>query len=149
MASSDQDTPAADETVTALGFDGRREAFVEDPLPRLEPAAVGRAEVAITTRSANRIELTTSTSSERLLVLSEMYFPGWRAFVGGVETEIHRANYLFRAIVVPAGEHRLEFVYRPRSGAAGLTVSTISLAILLWLIRPLCFDRRRSQRSGT
>ncbi len=146
---SESDPQKILETVTALGFDGRREAFVEDPLPRLEPAAVGRAEVAITTRSANRIELTTSTSSERLLVLSEMYFPGWRAFVGGVETEIHRANYLFRAIVVPAGEHRLEFVYRPRSVAAGLTLSTISLAILLWLIRPLCFDRRRSQRSGT
>jgi hypothetical protein len=63
------------------------------------------------------------------LVLLDSYYPGWRAFVDGRETEIRRANFAFRAVQVPAGQHRVAFVYRPRSFYAGLTLTAISAVL--------------------
>ena len=55
-------------------------------------------------------ELKTSTKSDRLLFLSEIYYPiAWKAYIDGVETEIYKTNFAFRSIVVPAGEHKIEF----------------------------------------
>lgn len=47
------------------------------------------------------------------LVLSDLYYPGWRAYINGKKTEIFRANYTFRAIQVPKGDYMVEFCYRP------------------------------------
>jgi hypothetical protein len=116
--------------VTAPGFDGRREALVESAVvPSLQPAtspAVCRA----TRDSPNELRVSTVTAEARFLVVSEMYFPGWRAYVDGVQTPIYRTNYLFRGVVVPAGQHLVRFVYRPVSIAAGAAVSSLALVIL-------------------
>ena len=61
------------------------------------------------------------------LVLLDSYYPGWRAYVDGVEVRILRANYAFRAVQVGAGNHRVEFIYRPRSFYLGLWVSSVAL----------------------
>ncbi|HET7768217.1 MAG TPA: YfhO family protein, partial [Chloroflexota bacterium] len=72
-----------------------------------------------------------------MLFASDLIYPGWRAYVGGQETPIHRANYIFRSIYVPAGQHTVEFVYRPRSFRLGLlitlaatTATVLALALL-------------------
>ncbi len=53
------------------------------------------------------------------VVLSDQFYPGWRAYVDGRESPIYRANYLFRAVPVPAGEHVVEFTYQPVSVGLG------------------------------
>jgi uncharacterized membrane protein YfhO len=68
-----------------------------------------------------------------------MYYPGWRAYVDGVETPILRTNYLFRGVVVPGGRHVVRFAYLPSSVIAGAAVSALALlaaAVLLYRSRP-------------
>ena len=75
----------------------------------------------------------------RLLVVSEMYYPGWRAYVDGVETPMFRTNYLFRGVVVPSGYHVVRFAYLPTSVLAGAAVSALALivaGVLLYRSRP-------------
>jgi uncharacterized membrane protein YfhO len=71
-----------------------------------------------------------------------MYFPGWRAYVDGVETPIYPTNYLFRGVVVPAGQHTVVFAYRPTSVLVGAAISVSTLAIVVALL----IARRRSAR---
>jgi hypothetical protein len=130
------DPQAVLRAVTADGFDGRRLALVEsDQPPAIAPAAGATSDtVTITRFGANRIELATSAAQQRFLVLSEMYFPGWRASVDGVSTPIYRTNYLFRGITVPAGQHTVTFVYRPVSALLGAGISLAALAIVGFLL---------------
>ena len=120
--------------VTADGFDGRKLALVEAGQPPALPDDTSPATATITRLGANRIELTTSASAPRLLVLSEMYFPGWRAAVDGAETPIYRTNYLFRGVVVPAGQHTVTFEYRPTSVLLGAAISAAALLLSAGLL---------------
>jgi hypothetical protein len=132
------DPQAVLRAVTADGFDGRRLALVEaDQPPAIAPVAgsTGSDRVAITRFGANQIELATSAAQPRFLVLSEMYFPGWRASVDGLETPIYRTNYLFRGIAVPAGQHTVAFVYRPASALISAGISLAALAVVGLLLR--------------
>lgn len=71
---------------------------------------------------------------ERMLFISEAYYPNWKAYVNGKETKIFRANFAFRAIAVPKGEHEIKFIYQPKSFFDGLRISVLSLAALLLLL---------------
>ena len=89
------------------------------------------AEVTITRYEPNRIELTARNAQPGFLVLSETYYRGWEALVDGVETPVHRTNYTFRGISVPAGEHRLEFVFRSTSFRTGALLSLVGALLVL------------------
>ena len=74
-------------------------------------------------------------ASDALLVLSDLYYPGWRAVVDGRPADILRANYLMRAVAVPAGRHTVGFVYEPASFKAGIAASLAGgLAIALMVL---------------
>ena len=75
-------------------------------------------------------------SAPGFVVLVDTWDPGWQATVDGQETEVLRANLAFRAVAVPAGDHRIEMRYRPRSVlvGAGLSVGAVVL-LLLWAWR--------------
>jgi hypothetical protein len=124
-------------TVTATGFDGRREALIETiepPALRSASTASAPATVSFANYTSNQITLATSTAEPRFLVLSEMYFPGWRAYVDDVETPIYRANYLFRGVVVPPGQHTLVFAYRPTAVLVGAVISLVALVLAAGLL---------------
>jgi uncharacterized membrane protein YfhO len=57
--------------------------------------------------------LHTQSAAAGWLVLSELDFPGWVADADGVNLPIHRANGMFRAVCVPAGDHTVHFVFHP------------------------------------
>jgi uncharacterized membrane protein YfhO len=90
--------------------------------------------VSVSHRAPNRVGLVTSATTDRLVVVSEMYFPGWRARVDGVETTVYRINYLFRGIVVPAGQHQVEFDYLPASLLLGAAISALALVVTAVLV---------------
>jgi hypothetical protein len=79
----------------------------------------------------NRLEIETRNPAQSFLVLSEVYYDGWEARVDGQPTKIYRTNYTLRGVVVPPGEHHVEFVYRPRSFRLGLLGFAGGLAVLL------------------
>lgn len=80
-----------------------------------------------------------------LLVLGDTWYPGWQATVDGKETKIYPANYVMRAVVLPAGKHRVEFRYRPGSFRTGVLITLAALALGAGL---LVWDRRNSRQSA-
>ncbi len=81
----------------------------------------------------DRVVVRVRTQEPRYLVLSDTYFPGWQATVDGHPAEVERANYLFRAVLTPAGEHVVEWRYLPASLLWGGMVTTVALAAMLML----------------
>jgi uncharacterized membrane protein YfhO len=73
--------------------------------------------------------------------LGEWDYPGWRARVDGRPQDIYRADYGLRAVPLPAGEHVIEFIYRPVSFDVGGAISIGVLAVVIVLM--LVPGRRR------
>jgi uncharacterized membrane protein YfhO len=90
--------------------------------------------------------LEVSAPREGILVVSDSYYPGWKVFVDGKEARILKANYAFRAVKVPAGRHKVRFVYLPESFFKGLKISGFSLGLVA-LIVVWDFLARRKLRS--
>lgn len=78
----------------------------------------------------NEIELITDSKEEAYLVLSDTYYPGWKAYVDGKEEKIYRANGVLRAIFVPGGKHTVQFLYRPKTLVIGGLLSIIMLVFV-------------------
>lgn len=74
-------------------------------------------------------------SAPAILVLTDTWYPGWRARVDGKEVPIYRANYTFRAIVMPEGTHEVIFSYEPRSLRVGLLISIASLIAWFFVVK--------------
>ncbi|TMJ01633.1 MAG: hypothetical protein E6G97_15240 [Alphaproteobacteria bacterium] len=83
------------------------------PLPKVDAAGTARL-----MRYANtEIVVEVDSPSGGMLVLNDVWHPWWRATVGGVETEILRANVIFRAVAVPPGKYTVRFMFEPLRGA--------------------------------
>jgi uncharacterized membrane protein YfhO len=93
-------------------------------------AAKNRSAVVVTDEP-NRMEIRTESAEPTLLVLSENHYPGWRASVDGQTVAVFRVNYNQRGVALPAGNHLVTFVYRPKSVLIGLVISLLTLAALL------------------
>ena len=105
-------------------FDYERQALLEtNPNLSLTPTNQVEPTPLITRYEANRVEIETEVTSSALLVMSDLHYPGWRATVDGEPTDIYRANYLMRAVHVPAGRHTVVFEYRPASFRMGIILS--------------------------
>jgi hypothetical protein len=115
--------------------DPTRVAFVEEPLAApVGPLPDEPARVEIVAYDANRVVVDTASSTPALLVLTDRWYPGWRATVDGVPTPLVRTDYLFRGVPVAGGSHRVELIYRPRSllwGLAGSAVGLVAVGLLL------------------
>lgn len=105
------------------------------------------AEVAVEAYTPERVVLRADLSSPGYLVLGDTWTSDWQATVDGVGAPILRANLLFRAVALPAGDHEVVFVYEPASLALGGVASFLgldlvaSLALVGWV-------RLRATRRG-
>ena len=66
-----------------------------------------------------------------MLVLTEVWYPGWRATVDGESRPVLRANYAFRAVRLGSGQHQVRLTFAPRSWGLGLAVSGLTLLTLV------------------
>ena len=90
------------------------------------------ATIQLTSYAPNKLEYKTSAANEQLAVFSEVYYPkGWNVYVDGNKTDLLRADYILRAMIVPAGEHTITFEFKPESYYLGARVSAISSSLLL------------------
>ena len=78
----------------------------------------------------NALKYEVSSMNGGTVVFSEIYYPGWQAYIDGEKTEHGRANYILRAMNVPAGNHVVEFKFDPGSLHATETISYIAFALL-------------------
>jgi hypothetical protein len=80
----------------------------------------------------NDISYTSNNSKDGFAVFSDIYYPyGWKAYIDGKETPIYRSNYLLRALKIPAGEHKIEFKFRPEKYYTGDKVAMVSSLLLI------------------
>ena len=126
--------------------DPRRRPVVEgaDDLPAAAPVEE-RETASFVAFAPNRVELRVHASRPRLLVLNEMYEKGWTARVGGRVARVYPANFLSRAVAVPAGDSTVVFEYRPVSFRRGVMVSGGTLAGLLLAGAATVARRRRKK----
>jgi len=108
-----------------------------------ERGGAGEDEVEILSYEPERVVISANLAEEGYLVLTDAHYPGWRALTDSLETPIYRANLLFRAVYLPAGQHRVEFVYDPLSFKLGATISLVALLGLATGIATVAGRRRK------
>ena len=91
--------------------------------------------IKLTYYSPNELTYEYTALTEKLAVFSEVYYPkGWTAYIDGQPAEIINADFILRALKVPAGTHKVEFRYKPESFTKGAMYSRISSGLLILLL---------------
>lgn len=99
-----------------------------------EVTADPTAQVSLKSYEPNALKYEMESAKGGVVVLSEIYYPGWTATLDGNPIEVGRADYVLRAVKVPAGKHVLEMEFRPSSITTTETIAWIALALLLLLV---------------
>ena len=117
---------------------------VEDANAPLLPESSLKAEqTGVIYSSADRVTIKVNAAVKGLCILSDSYYPGWQAELDGVATKILKTNYMFRGVIVPAGKHTVEMVYKPLAFRAGVAVTLATLGFFL-LISVWIWERKIS-----
>ncbi len=127
----------ANEEISALGsFDPATEVLVDkrfsDSITKDSyPASEGDT-ISLVSYLPNELVYKYSAEGEKLAVFSEIYYPaGWKCFVDGNESIHFRADYILRAMVLPAGDHEVKFSFEPASYITGNKISLASSVLLI------------------
>lgn len=132
------DTP--NEEIAALGnSDLMTTAIVNKEFTKLlqnfTPVMDTMASIELVTYDPNHLVYETSANAANLAVFSEIWYSkGWKAYVDGVEQPLIRANYLLRALEIPAGTHSIEMKFEPKVWSIGEKVSLASSLLLILLV---------------
>ena len=138
---------ARDRELKSGRIDVRRQATVQATtadvagLADMSPVPAGAARIV--EYRPNRVCIETDTAVRQFLVLSDVNYPGWRAYVDGHATPVLPTNGVFRGVSVPKGIHTVEFRFSPNRLRIGIA---LSLACLSGLIAATVLDRWISLR---
>ena len=119
-------------------FDPQTTVLLEALPPCELTAAQDAGAVTWVARRNNTLDLIVETSAPGMLVLSEVYYPGWRAAIDGESTPVLEANYALRALCLPEGRHHVRLFFRPPLLwiGAGITLLSLgALAVAFWQLR--------------
>lgn len=127
----------ADEEILALGnFNSATEAIVdkrfENYIKDLEVVNGTNDSIKLFEYSPNELKYQFNSKQDQLTVFSEIYYnKGWDSYIDGELTPHFRANYVLRAMVIPAGKHLVEFKFQPKAYSYGNVITFISSLVLL------------------
>lgn len=102
--------------------------------------------VTLTDYQPNALKYEVDSKNGGVVVFSEIYYPGWISYIDGKEVEHGRADYILRAMNVPAGKHQIEFKFDPKSLHTTETIAYTALAILALGAIAVCFLWYRKQK---
>lgn len=126
----------------------------KEPEVKPAPAAAGAdsAFVEVEELGFNRITIKTFSPTPSILVLSEVYYPDWKATVDGNPVEMLRADFILRGVALNAGEHEVEFRYdttliKKSAYASAVTLGIVTLTLIAGLF--MTSRSRRGRRSGS
>jgi len=107
----------------------------ENELASYTPGRDSAAYIKLTSYAPNHLSYQYESGKDEMALFSEIYYPkGWNAYIDGNLTPYFRANYVLRAMILPAGSHQLEFKFEPNVYIVGEKISLISSITLLVLI---------------
>jgi hypothetical protein len=97
------------------------------------------------------VKYESNSNAPHLAVFSEIFYKDWKAYIDGKPTPIAKADYVLRALLVPAGKHSIEFKFEPTAYHTGSMLTTIASVILtllmlgyiFWLVRPLIVKNKK------
>jgi hypothetical protein len=120
-------------SLSALDF--RQTAITDRPVtPPISGAPGVGDRVKVLHYEPDSVELSVQSAGAGLLVASENYYPGWRAWVDGRAAEIYRTDIAFRGVAVPTGSHRLRMEFHPTVLPVSMAVSLATAVVLLILV---------------
>lgn len=102
--------------------------------------------IKLTAYEPNGLKYEVDSKTGGTVVFSEIYYPGWQAYIDGVEAPHGRANYILRAMNVPAGEHVVEFKFDPKSLHVTETIAFIALGVLVFILLVFSFLQIRKSK---
>lgn len=133
----------ADEEIKAVGgnfnprivafVDARYQQYMSDKNLKQDSTGI----IKLTEYKPNHLTYESNTASSQVAVFSEIFYRGnedWISFVDGVETPHFRADYVLRAMVVPAGKHKVEFKFQPKSVVIGAKIDLIASILLVLIV---------------
>ena len=108
------------------------------------------ASIKLTNYKPNELKYQFNSIKNQLVVFSEIYYEkGWNAYVDGKPTPHFRADYVLRAMIIPAGEHNVVFKFEPKVYNVGEKVSLISsILLILLLIGGLYYEFQKVNKPG-
>ena len=134
------DAPALGDTaMTGGGFNARKTAIIREgfhkDLQGFTPSKDSTAAIRLTRYGLNDLSFQSSNSRDGLAVFADIWYPyGWEAYIDGRQVPIFKANYVLRALKVPAGQHNIEFHFRPASFKTGNSIALISNILIFGLV---------------
>jgi hypothetical protein len=91
--------------------------------------------ISLTDYKPNHLTYKSKTAQEQLVVFSEIYYDdGWKAYIDGENKPYFRTNYVLRGLVIPQGEHTIEFKFEPEKFYTRLNISLFSSILLLGFV---------------
>ncbi len=123
------------DTLFAKDFD-RRNSLVLEVKPSVEPQS-GTGSAEIISYTSEKVMVKTDSESPKLLFLSDQFDTGWYATVDGKKSPVYRADYDFRAVPVPAGQHLVEFRFLPDAFRWGIILSIAGVVGLFCISKRL------------
>jgi uncharacterized membrane protein YfhO len=96
----------------------------------------------------NEVLVESKSDKPSVLVLTDVYFPGWRVLVDGNESRIIRANAVFRGVRLEPGFHRVRFFFDPISLKIGLAMFVFGLLAIVFLLRPAAQSPRKESNAS-
>ncbi|HEY8203023.1 MAG TPA: YfhO family protein, partial [Actinomycetota bacterium] len=145
----------ADGAIRVEAFDPSAEAIVEaapgDLAGLTDPAGAQpeepRTSTRITSYRPNRVEITTRTDAPALLVLTDVFYPGWTVTVNGRKAKVLATDVAFRGVRVGEGYSRVVFAYQPTSFRLGQAIAAVALVATAAALLRSGVVRRRAVRS--
>lgn len=142
---------SADEEIAALGvdFDPLERAIVDSRFKDYVKGDISRdssATIELTNYSVNKLTYKYTAAVDGVVIFSEIYYPkGWTAYIDGVEAPYFRADYVLRAMAVPAGEHTVEWKFAaPHFDALVATTKTSSVLLLTMALLGIIISIRKN-----
>ena len=126
-------------------FDVGRMTWLDtDPHLTLGGSAVDSARAAIAEYRLNRVAIDVDTPAPAIVRLADLWYPDWVVTVDGKRAPVIKADYLLRAVAVPAGRHRVEFRFESKAVRTGLLLSALGIAVSIALLLAGVIARRRA-----
>ena len=121
-------------TLSREGFNIKKTVVLEeDPGINIKNQGVYK-EATIDYYSPHKITIGVDMDNPGFLVLSEAWYPGWKAYDNNKEIKIYRADYILRAVYLEEGTHKVDFVFEPKSFKIGFLITIVTLLTIVFLL---------------